>query len=112
MRMPVQTASARMVDSTMKKTRRMFKRQFRMHYRTRRAQSGVEYVESGGFGSVQQLAVPQRIPATRASFLDGDLIPAFSLRDLSSAVRSRSRSLTEAIELSKPAGNMVPTGER
>ena len=42
MRMPVQTASARMVDSTMKETRRMFNanqcRDLRMKYRTRRAQ--------------------------------------------------------------------------
>ena len=39
-------------------------RDLRIKYRTRRAQSGrEEHVESGGFGSVQQLAVPQRIPS-------------------------------------------------
>ena len=81
-----------------------------MKYRTRRAHVGRD--DHSGFGCVPRLAVPQRIPAMRASFLDGELIPAFSLRDLSPAVRSRSCSLTEAIELSKPAGKVVPTGER
>jgi hypothetical protein len=40
-----------------------------------------------------------------------DLFPAFSSRDLSRAVVSRSRSASEAIELSQPTGNWVPTGE-